>query len=372
MAITKEMEQIRHKLLSHFFHYSPAGEQPHPTVSLPARGVNAIGIGMVPPDAEAPRFLVFVDPAASCEVDQIDREVKAHVKHYAYSLLFASKFTGLQTTTTPPQVLSGFSIAAHDPYRYNIAPVSAGTLGAKVTARGVTYLLGCNHVLACNGRVPKDTPIYCPGPKGDRSANPWYDVCPGQVVATRSEFVPFKSPGWPSNPLANINTVDCALAEVAPGVPLPLGAPCQPVPAPALTAVTNVEKTGRTTGRTQASIGIWRWGGWINFSFGMFFFDNLLVTSEHVAPYPPPGLPPVVGARPVFAAPGDSGSIVLDTSQRGVGLVVARGYSFSQPTPAPTSGVLTDVLIAICSLDLVTEGLATAMGYNKTDFQFYV
>ncbi|HEY6391344.1 MAG TPA: hypothetical protein VIX89_08705 [Bryobacteraceae bacterium] len=359
MAITKEMEQIRQNLLRRFFQPS----------SLPVRGVNAIGIGVVPPDPEAPRFLVFVDPAASCELDQIDREVKA-IAGPAYKLLFAPKFTALQAPATPPAVLSGFSIAPYDPYRYNIPPVSAGTLGTKVKAPNGTYVLSCNHVVACNGRVPKDTPIYCPGPKGDRSVDSWNDVWPGQVVAARSEFVPFKSPGWPWKPLANVNTVDCALAEVAPGATLTLGTRCKVLPA--LTAVTDVHKTGRTTGLTNAFIRIWSLAGWINFSFGIFFFDQMLATFEEAPTVPPivPYTPP--GTRPVFAAPGDSGAMVLDNSDRGVGLVMARGYCFSSPPPAPASGTLTGVLIAICSLDLVAEGLANVLNVNKADLQFFI
>jgi hypothetical protein len=360
MPPIEEYEPIRQRLLNHFFQPSPFIDPPQEPFA--ASGVNAIGVGMVDPADDAPRFLIFVDPAADCEISRIDQEVRALVGIFPYRLLFSPKLVGLQAVPPPP-VQRGFSIAAYDPYRYNIPPVSAGTLGAKVIAAGTTYILSCNHVLSCDGRVPEGAPIFCPGPKGDRQADPWYNVAPGQAIASRSAFVPLHSPGWPCNPLANINTVDCALAAVARGAVLQLNTPCPVLSA--LSAVTDVQKTGRATGLTQGSVRIWNLAGWVDFSFGTFFFDRLVATFEPIAPYPQ------TGTRPMFAAPGDSGSIVLDGNSRGVGLAMARGYCFSPPGPTLASGALTGVLIAICSLDLIAEGLASEMGLNKTDFKFF-
>ena len=75
----------------------------------------------------------------------------------------------------------------------------AGTLGAIVTADGVSYILSANHVLANENALPPGTPIYQPALLD--SGNPSADR-----IATLTRFFPLET--------GKANRVDCALAAI--------------------------------------------------------------------------------------------------------------------------------------------------------------
>ena len=295
----------------------------------PTTLVNGIGIGYLSRN-DSPEILVFVDPsAAECEREAIDLKVGRE----PHRLLRASRFVGLQAAT-------GSSVSAHDPLRYNVAPMSTGTFGAVVKAGGRQYILGSNHVLGDNGRVARDAPVVIPGPLDDANA--------GAIVGKRSHVVELKSPGWPTNG-ATANLVDCALGEVTGAVNASTAVPVLSLPDP--TPPFPVTKTGRTTLTTHSQVKIFHFHGLIDFSFGMFYFKELMGTFDD--------------DHSVFAAPGDSGGVAVDDQGRGVGLITARGYVFNR----------SDEFIAyiMCRLDKVRDALAVPglLGIPPTQITFF-
>lgn len=312
--------------------------------------VNGIAIGFRP-EGIRPTIVTLLDPSASqCEEDTIRKEVGPDGV-----ILRASRFFPLQPPSLPR---AGNSVGTYSPLRYNIPPVSVGTFGARVVVAGNReYILSSNHVLAHNGRAPKGTPIVLPGTLDDATG--------GSTVATRSHFVVLQPPDWPLNG-APLNRVDCALAEVPQVVKIGPGNPIDVFPSIALNLASlttlsqaKVNKTGRTTGKTQSRISIFDLATYIDFSFGTHFFADLMATyDDH---------------HDIFAAPGDSGSLAVgDPSappsirNKGIGLITARSNVFDN------TGRLVAYIVAICSLDLVAELLAEEINKasnNTTSFK---
>jgi hypothetical protein len=217
----------------------------------------------------------------------------------------------------------GSSIGPYAPLHYNVPQVTAGTFGAiaKDTA-GNHYILGSNHVMAYNGRAPKGPPIVFPGTLDDSVTF--------TKIGSRSRFIELHPAAWPvTQPQApaNMNQVDCALAELTPAALAkmgPLGAGVTPIDP----VMSEVHKTGRTTRTTNGSLCILDWEGFIDLSFGTFYFRNLMG---------------VLGSDGAFAAPGDSGAVVIDdATNQPVGMVMARVYS--------SGGPFTGYIVLICSM----------------------
>src|SRR5215831_13028901 len=126
-----------------------------------------------PVDAPAatPEILVFVEPAADCELQALWEQIQSKIPGEPFRLLITGRFVGLQATT-------GHSVSIYAPRRYNVPPVSAGTAGAIVDAGGKKYIIGSNHVLAFNGRALPDTAVAAPGTLDDRKG--------GVVIGRRS------------------------------------------------------------------------------------------------------------------------------------------------------------------------------------------
>jgi hypothetical protein len=285
--------------------------------------VNAVAIGYLPGD-ESPQILIFVDPSvADCDRTAIDGAAPS-----PHKLLRAGRFVGLQTQT-------GASVSPYDPFRYNLPPFAAGTLGAVVDAGGKQYVLSSNHVLAHNGRVPQATPVATLGPLDDANV--------GSVIATRSDFVELQAPGWPLKG-APPNLVDCALAEVTAPITsaTPIDVFASPSPGTTPSQTIPITKNGRSTGMTQSQIRIFHWAGYIDFSFGIYYFEEMMGTYD---------------GHNMFAAPGDSGSLAVDSQGLGVGLITARGYVFD-----PTPDQFASHIILTCALDSVRSELAKGLG----------
>ncbi|MBN1040241.1 hypothetical protein DVW12_16255 [Clostridium botulinum] len=181
---------------------------------------------------------------------------------------------------------------------------TAGTLGCLVsTGAGSnlkTYVLSNNHVMALTNTAPIGSLILQPA-QGDGGANP------GDGIANLSQFVNIDFT------TGSTNTVDCAIAEVS----------NLSLVSPSIISIGNissiasaviggfVQKSGRTTGYTTGTIsGV---NATLNISYGSFgsaIFVNQIITSA-------------------MSSSGDSGSIVLDSSNRVIGLLFAGSSSIT-------------------------------------------
>jgi hypothetical protein len=176
--------------------------------------------------------------------------------------------------------------------------VTAGTLGAVVydITSGNPLLLSNNHVLANSSSTGRGSnarigdPILQPGPLDGGSSS-------GNVIATLKRYIP----------LSSTNQVDCAVAEplspelITPYI-LDVGL-VSGVTAPALQQ--QLKKSGRTTGLTSGLVQAVNVTANINYGRGRLLrFENQILTTR-------------------MSAPGDSGSLVLDLSNKAVGLLFA-------------------------------------------------
>jgi len=180
--------------------------------------------------------------------------------------------------------------------------VTAGTLGAFVrdTTTGATNILSNNHVLADENRSQPGDQILQPG-KYDNGTQPT-DVV---AALTRFESIDFSNP----------NLVDCAIAKLENSVQATItsldtlgqlmGQRGTPIDVGVL-----VRKLGRTTGVTYGSISAIELDNVaVGYDQGVAQFDSQ-IEIESVGP----GL---------FSDGGDSGSLVVDADNLGLGLLFA-------------------------------------------------
>jgi hypothetical protein len=133
------------------------------------------------------------------------------------------------------------------------------------------------------------------------------------------------------------------------------GAPLavSPRPSPALGTTPSpffIRKNGITRQINQSQVTVFSWSGYIDFSFGLYYFENLMGTHD---------------VHNIFAAPGDSGSLAVDSGDQGVGLITARGYVFD------SSDNFNAYVILICSLDSVRDHLAALPGFPPGPITFW-
>jgi hypothetical protein len=301
------IDEILNRTVKHFFR-----QHPNPLV-------NGVCIGYLPRSTAA-EILVFIDPAApKCEAECIKQELDMLCGRQPHRHLRASRFVGLQGAAPT-------SIGPNDTLQYNVPEVNAGTLSAVVAVGETRYLLGSNHVIAHNGRVSRGTSISTPGP---------LDVTGGGVsIGTLAQFVELRPPGFPLSG-EPANRADCALALVTGVVNATTKVDVLAIPDPPEGTIP-ITKTGRSTQTKRSEIRIFRWSGYIDFGFGIYFFEEMLGTYD---------------GREIFAAPGDSGSLALDDAGRGVGLITARAYVFE-------SEEFVSYMILLCSLTAVRNALA--------------
>jgi hypothetical protein len=279
--------------------------------------------------------VVFVENVEDCELEALKQKIQAIAP--GAILLRTGRFVALQT----PPANTGDSIGPYAPSRYNIPPTCAGTLGARVVAQNVEYVLSSNHVLAHNGRAPLGTPVVVPGTLDDPTGQ--------NVLGQLAYFVDMQPAVWPPWSATPTNKVDCAIASVAPASAVEArtsvnffnGSPANGLA---------VSIDGRTTAVTSGRIWIWDCAAYIDFDFTTCFFDDMLAT---------------FGRRP-FAAPGDSGALVLtNAGQLGLGLVTARNFSFDR------FGNFTGYFVLMCKLESVAQGLANEMNVPAGDLNFF-
>jgi hypothetical protein len=194
----------------------------------------------------------------------------------------------------------------------NVNEGAHGTLGAVVTDGEALYILGCNHVLAVNGRVSND-------PKLAKIVSAEF-VGVEPELGHRDEFVRLHRHAG--------NTVDCALARVKDRVKLPTTFPDGTVRLVSESAVAPrlgmpVAKFGAGTGLTKGKIVDVDADLYVDYSFGTYRFEHQIVIESD----PPGGL---------FANNGDSGAIVVDPEGEASGMIFAGSGSFAVACPLQT------------------------------------
>lgn len=188
----------------------------------------------------------------------------------------------------------------------NVNQGQRGTLGAVVTDGARQYILSCNHILAVNGRVPKDAVIVSAEFVGTED-----------TLAKPGPFVGFERDGC--------NAVDCAMAPMLTpamvqatfpdGLALSGNQPADPGPN------AKVTKLGAVTGRTYGTIVDRDAALYIDYSFGTFLFEHQFMIDG--------------GSDGTdFATAGDSGSLVVDTdTKRAVAMIFAASGRFAVACP---------------------------------------
>lgn len=170
----------------------------------------------------------------------------------------------------------------------NALECAAGTLGARVTRGGATYVLSNNHVLARQNAGQDGEAILQPGR---------YDTNCGSstnsTIAHLSDFVQIRFGG------VN-NTVDAAIAEIVPGAvgnSTHSGGYGTPSSSPAVATVgMSVQKCGRTTNCNTGTVSSVNATINVQYSGGVARFVNQVVIS---------------GNRGAFSRSGDSGSLIV-------------------------------------------------------------
>lgn len=191
-----------------------------------------------------------------------------------------------------------------------------GTLGSLVTLDGQPYILSNNHVLARAGGAPAGVEIIQPGLIDVRCGT----LGTHTVATFAGDLVPLGT--------ANVDT---ALAKVIPGqvdhtgAILGLGVPCAATAAAAPGLA--VTKSGRTTGVTKGTVEA----------------VDVTVSVEYQKkcndgpPFPETYVHQIAIGPGCFAAPGDSGSLILTDPAKGgrrpVGLLFAGSSSFTIANP---------------------------------------
>jgi hypothetical protein len=200
---------------------------------------------------------------------------------------FAAHKRSAQAGAANPRTLlrpaqPGCSVGFKDPQ--NLFTM-AGTFGALVRGRGVSFILSNNHVLADEDRLAVNAPIFQPGLLDEEGAK-------DDQIARFSRAVPLKS--------NTANKVDCAIAalekpSLATKEILKIGAP-QGVADAAIDMT--VHKFGRTSGYSVGRVSSVDTDATVQYETGSFTFTEQIV---------------VVGlSGQPFSAAGDSGSLIVE------------------------------------------------------------
>ncbi|MYD95612.1 MAG: hypothetical protein F4Y02_18445 [Chloroflexi bacterium] len=219
--------------------------------------------------------------------------------------------TGFRHQAVPPRQTRlspapcGVSIGHAQPVGDSQLMAHTGTLGCLVDTPVGRCILSNNHVLA--GSIGDY--IYQPGPSDAAASGS------STRIAALTDFERLRFGGA-------INRIDAAIAglhDVALATPdiMTIGLPANPPVAPALGQA--VVKHGRTTGLTFGSVVDTSFDGDVYYDGNVAYFEDQIV---------------VVGDSGPFSEPGDSGSLVLDTSgPHPVGLLFAGDDSQTIANP---------------------------------------
>jgi hypothetical protein len=210
---------------------------------------------------------------------------------------FAARKRSVQAATANPRTLlrpaqPGCSVGFKDPS--NLFTM-AGTFGALVRDKGVSFILSNNHVLADEDRLAVNAPIFQPGLLDK-------DDVKDDQLAKFSRAVRLKS--------NTANKVDCAIAaldkpSLATKEIIKIGAPQGVADA---TIDMTVHKFGRTSGYSVGRVSSVDTDVTVQYETGSFTFTEQII---------------VVGlSGQPFSAAGDSGSLIVERpSNKAVGLL---------------------------------------------------
>jgi hypothetical protein len=191
----------------------------------------------------------------------------------------------------------------------NQGECSTGTIGARVKSGNATYALSNNHLYALENTAPLGSEVLQPG-RADLNCGSGSNA----VLGPLSKFVPIQFS------TSAKNRVDAAIAVATPEN-LARSTPFDGYGTPSTTIISaslnqTVQKYGRTTGLTTGIV------------VGLNTVVNVGYTS---------GTARFIGqitikSRGQFSRAGDSGSLIVDTNRRPVGLLFAgtlSGYTFA-------------------------------------------
>src|ERR1700694_2137342 len=210
---------------------------------------------------------------------------------------FAAHKRNAQPLTSNPRTLirpaqPGCSVGFKDP---NNLSTMAGTFGALVRDKGMSFILSNNHVLADEDRLAVSAPIFQPGLLDKDDAK-------DDQIAKFSRAVPLKSntPNKVACAIAALEKASLATKEI-----LKIGAP-QGVADAAIDMT--VHKFGRTSGYSVGRVSSIDTDVTVQYETGSFTFTEQIV---------------VVGlSGQPFSAAGDSGSLIVERpSNKAVGLL---------------------------------------------------
>jgi hypothetical protein len=200
---------------------------------------------------------------------------------------------------------------------------------------GVIGWIGNNHVVgngtdSCPGSAPLGTPEYQPGPIDTTP------VCSaGKLIGTLSRFVPINFSG-------GNNLVDCGLVQSSDSAVsstiLNLGPQVNNV-APAFVGQA-VRKNGRTTSCTEGTVSAVN--ATANIAYDGATCTVATFTNQVVVSPPSASLP--------FAAPGDSGSPIVDANNNAVALLFAGDPTTGTAFGNPISAVLNALNVSLSSI----------------------
>ena len=278
----------------------------------PAHNVVGIGVGRKIKRGRTTRMLsvrVYVERKLPEHLIQPDHLLPKQFAGVVTDVIEAGRFRAHVPSTPATQkrrrpARPGCSIGFQFPDS-QAGELMAGTLGAVVTANGISYILSANHVLANENALPPGTPIYQPGLLD--SGNPSADR-----IATLTRFFPLET-GKP-------NRVDCALAAIVDASAvtatiLPkIGRLSSAEPIEADDDM-QVEKTGRSTGYTTGTVFDVSATVPVDFDLGRLTFEDQIL---------------IRGQGGTFSDGGDSGSLVVGSqSGRATGLLMGGSPQFA-------------------------------------------
>lgn len=276
-------------------HYlRPAGDPPPPP-----RKVIGVGIAGTDPDGLSLRLYVQRGSTPAPIPDAYDNAPTTVIETRRFVSFASSTY---RVRAAPGVKAAPGATISLDSQQPNIDPNALGTLGAVVDFGDRRYILGSNHVMAVNGRVADDTRIIYRPP--DR----FIDDPRKYILAKMKAYVPLV-PGDDKR-----NQVDCALAEVGQADRDKVVAefPRKLVKYPDIVTPLRGMKVGRVDESDNATgvIEDAHLRVRIDYRFGTFDFDDMLL---------------IKGDQGPFAKPGDSGALVFDAATNKATAIVVGG-----------------------------------------------
>ncbi len=186
-------------------HYRRERDKTYKTT--PGHARNVIGVAIGPRISRTPR------PPEQCVRFYVEKKIEPPGA-VDRPFLIPEEIEGMPTDVIPAGRFISFdpgaapgAVIGIDYNAPNVDSALAGTLSAIVRLGGIPFVLGSNHVMAVNGRVPLGTRILFKPPEK-------FIVDPNDYVFARlTAYVPLRPEGPGYNP-NEPNTVDCALAVV--------------------------------------------------------------------------------------------------------------------------------------------------------------